>query len=310
MSRNVVIFGAKGRFGRAATQAFKNAGWHVRLLARDWTNENEDGVEHVMGNALNPEVLVRAAKDCNVIINALNPPYPKWATDLKPLTSNVLQAAKTTGATVMIPGNVYNFGENIPELLTENTAMAPTSKKGQLRCEMEQSFANAAAVGVRAIILRAGDFIEREKTGNWFDSHICSKIQKGSIMYPGPLDRVHAWAYLPDMARAMVELAEKRDQLAPFEQIGFPGFALSGRDLVDQIETIEGRKLRVTKMPWSLIKMLGIFMPQMREVVEMAYLWRIPHRIDASKFESILPGFEMTPVRIALAEALQRPNGT
>jgi len=181
--------------------------------------------EHVEGDAFDPEFLIKSAQNCDVIVNALNPPYPNWSKDLPVLTENIILAAKSSGATIMLPGNVYNYGEGMPPLLSEETSMAPTSKKGRLRQEMESTYANAAGDGVQTIILRAGDFIEREKTGNWFDSHITKDIDKSRVMYPGPLDRAHAWAYLPDMASAMVALAEKRDQLAPFEQFGFPGFS-------------------------------------------------------------------------------------
>lgn len=304
MPGKVIIFGAKGRFGRAATKAFQKAGWHVRVLARSWPDSGENGLEQVTGNALNSEDLIKAAEGCDVIVNALNPPYQKWVRDLPTLTRNAILAAKSSGATIMIPGNVYNYGEDMPSLLNEETPTVPTSRKGRLRQEMENTYARTD--GIRTIILRGGDFIERNQTGNWFDSQITAKVDKGTIMYPGPLDRVHAWAYLPDMADAMVGLAEKRDQFASFEQFGFPGFTLTGRDLVTQIEIVTGGKLKVKSMPWGLVRMLALVMPSMWEVSEMSYLWRVPHAVDGTKLEAILPEMETTPVELALADALQR----
>ncbi|MFK5980197.1 MAG: NAD(P)H-binding protein [Rhizobiaceae bacterium] len=304
MSGRVVIFGAKGRFGRAATKAFQKAGWHVRVLARSWPNVSEGEVEQVEGNAFNPEDLVKAAEGCDVIVNALNPPYQKWVKDLPILTQNTILAAKSSGATIMIPGNVYNYGEGQPSLLNEKTPMVPTTRKGRLRQEMENSYAQTD--GIRTIILRGGDFIERDQTGNWFDSQITTKIDKGIIMYPGPLDRVHAWAYLPDMANAMVGLAEKRNEFAPFEQFGFSGFSLAGEELIAQIEKNTGRKLKVKAMPWGIVRMLAFFMPSMWEVVEMSYLWRVPHAIDGTKLEAVLPKMDATPLNLALTDALQR----
>ena len=304
MSDKVVIFGAKGRFGRAATKAFSKAGWHVRVLARTWPNGGESEIEQIEGNALNSKDLIKAAQGCDVIVNALSPPYQKWVKVLPTLTRNTILAAKSSSATIMIPGNVYNYGEGQLPLLNEETPIAPTTRKGRLRQEMEDTYAQTD--GIRTIILRGGDFIEREQTGNWFDSQITAKLDKGIIMYPGPLDRVHAWAYLPDMADAMVGLAEKRDQFGAFEQFGFPGFALNGRELIVQVEKIAGRKLKVKSMPWGMVRVLALVMPSMWEVAEMSYLWRVPHAIDGTKLVAVLPEMKTTPLEMALTHALQR----
>ncbi len=184
--------------------------------------------------------LSSAAAGCEVIVNALNPPYTRWRHELPRLTANVITAAKSSGATVMIPGNVYHYGAAMPARLAEDTPAAPTTRKGRLRAEMERAYEQASAEGVRTIILRAGDFIERQRTGNWFDSHTAADVGAGRVMYPGPLDRLHAWAYLPDMARAIALLADKRAGFAAFEEFGFPGYALTGRMLIDAMAGAAG----------------------------------------------------------------------
>jgi nucleoside-diphosphate-sugar epimerase len=301
----VIILGAKGRFGRAAMHAFLDADWQVTAFARSWGNVDlPENVERQTGDAFNATDITCAAQGCDVIVNALNLPYQRWSRDLPRLTDAIIQAAKTTGATIMLPGNVYNYGEGMPMTLAEETAHRPTSRKGLLRVDMETSYRDAAKEGVQTIILRAGDFIEREKTGNWFDSQITGKINKGQVMYPGPLDRVHAWAYLPDLARAFVGVAKIRDALSKFEEFGFPGYTLTGRALVAALERASKRSLKVKSMPWPMIRVLGWVIPQMREVAEMAYLWDTPHGIDGAKLARALPDFQETPFDIAIAEAL------
>ncbi len=314
MSGKVLILGAKGRFGRAAVTAFAAAGWRVRALARSWDGQAvPPGVTVVDGDAFDADTVTTAGTGCDVIVNALNPPYPRWSRDLPRLTASVIEAARKTGATVMIPGNVYNYGENMPERLCEETPHLPTSRKGRLRETMEAAFAQS---GVQTIIVRAGDFIEREKTGNWFDSQIAAKARQGRVLYPGPLDRVHAWAYLPDMARAMAALAGKRAGLGTFVTLGFPGFALTGSELVAAMEQTLGTSMKVRRLPWPLVRVLGLVMPQMREVAEMSYLWHVPHRIDGSKLATLLPDFQATPLEVAMADVLAehrtyaRPSST
>ncbi|WP_417679069.1 NAD(P)H-binding protein [Roseibium sp.] len=294
MQKKVVVLGATGRFGRAAITAFRASGWTVRGFSRSTPDPRPaDAQEWMTGDAHDRDSVINAAEGCDVIVNALNPPYPLWRRDLPVFTRNVIAAAWRSGATVMLPGNVYNYGTGMPSVLSEETPHRPTARKGHLREEMEQSYAGC---GIRTILLRAGDFIDGRKTGNWLEDYILADLPKGKIMYPGPLDRVHAWAYLPDMAAAMAGLADKRHEFADFEEFGFPGYALTGRELIAAAEQAVGRILKVTRMPWPLVRAAGLFSPLMREVAEMAYLWKVPHRIDGSKLALVLPDLRMTSV--------------
>lgn len=305
MQKQVIILGVKGRFGRAAADAFLAAGWRVLGFARNWPEGIlTPGIEKIEGDAFDSTALTAAAEGCAVIVNALNPPYERWTRDLPILTQNVIEAAKVSGATVMIPGNVYNYGEEMPAKLTEETGHLPTTRKGKLRDDMEETFAIAGDEDVQTIIIRAGDFIERQKTGNWFDTYIAAKVERGSVTYPGALDRVHAWAYLPDMARAMVGLAEKRAAFALFEEFVFEGFNLTGSDLIAAMEISCRRSLRIRKMPWFAMKLLGNFAPTIKEVVEMRYLWDVPHAIDGTKLANALPEYKGTSINSIMADVL------
>lgn len=297
----VIILGAKGRFGRAARSAFAEAGWDVTEFGRNWSDAADPGIQRITGEVEDTAALLQATKGQDVIVNAINPPYQDWVHALPPITASILRAAKHSGATVLIPGNVYNYGADAPVVYSEDTPWRPTTRKGRLRVEMEDAY---RAAGVRTIVLRAGDFIEREKSGGWFDLQIAAKAHQGTTVYPGPLDQVHAWAYLPDLGRAAVALAERRDTFAPFEEFTFEGFSLTGAALVEQIRQATGTPQKVRRAPWAMIWILGLFQPLMREVREMRYLWNVPHRMDGRKFKRLFPGFRVTPVEDALRQIL------
>ncbi len=302
MSKKIIILGANGRFGRAALHAFARADWQITAFARrPHPAFDAPSIRFTQGDLFDKPVLDAAIEDQNVILNALNPPYPQWASQLPRQTKAVLDAANRSGATIMLPGNIYIYGENMPPVLSSDTAPHPTDKKGRVRKAMEDEYARAS---VQTIILRSGDFIERQKTGNWFDSYIAASAGKGEMTYPGPLDVCHSWSYLPDMARAMVGLADQRTALADFESFGFKGYALSGAQLVAAMEEVLSRPLKVKPMPWKMMRLIGLVNPTLREVVDMAYLWRVPHEIDERKLLQTLPHFRPTPLKEALADAL------
>ena len=291
MVNSAVILGGNGRFGRAAAQAFRNEGWSVRSVVRPGKANSPSDVEC---DAEDKDALAKAVTGADVIVHALNPPYTDWADKLPVLTDAVLHAARRAGATVLIPGNVYNFGREIPPVVSESTPQIPSIRKGALRIAMEDSF--RAAKDVQTIVLRGGDYIEGKDTGNWFESYLTRDVSKGRFMYPGKTDIDHAWAYLPDMARAAALLADMRLGLPQFTDILFPGYSFTGQALQAHIESAVGRPLKRRKMPWILLRAISPFSRMMREVLEMRYLWNTPHRLDGAKFNGLLPDFQPTPV--------------
>jgi nucleoside-diphosphate-sugar epimerase len=306
-----LILGANGRLGAAAVRAFLAAGWRVRALVRDvFKGDPHEALEVVSGNALAPNAVSTAAQGAQVIVNALNVPYGDWARDTPKLTHAVILAAAKTGATVLLPGNVYHFGASMPAVLSETSPVEPTHALGKIRQQMENSYRRRAPLeGFQVVILRAGDFFgpaALQPSGGWFDSHIAIKFAQGKLCYPGPLDVVHAWAYLPDLAQAIVALAQRRTALAQVENVGFPGYHLTGGELIRALENIAGRKLKVKPMPWRLIRFASLFSATLRGVVQTEYLWRTPHAIDGTKFRELLPGFKETPLPIALAQAVRK----
>jgi len=119
---------------------------------------------------------------------------------------------------------------------------------------------------------------------------------------------VHEWAYLPDLAGAMVALAEARERLGPYETFGFPGHAVTGRALIDAIAKAIGREsrdVRVRQMQWWMIKALAPFFTLPRELAELDYLWQIPHRIAGDKLKGTIGLVPHTPLETAVKRALR-----
>lgn len=286
MPGTALVLGSTGRFGCAAVTAFRAAGWRVT----EWRRPDASAPpapDIIRDDLKNREALRRAAR-VDVVVNALNPDYPDWARDLPWMTEAVIDAASVTGAAVLIPGNVYNYGRNLPPRLGASTPHIGDHRKARLRIEMEAAY---RASGVQTIILRSGDFIDTAPGDNWFEDQIIAKVAHGKVMYPGPTDLPHAWAYLPDMARAAEMLAARRADLPEFADIGFPGYTLTGAELMDLVEIAAGRRLKRVGLPWFALNLMGLFSPLMREVADMRYLWDRPHRIDGATLAGFLPDF-------------------
>src|SRR5262245_58764173 len=264
MSGRILILGAAGRLGHAAAEAFRDAGWSVDALVRPGAAARAPKGTNVL-EVLARDAAIEAARGADVVLHALNPPYTQWHTLALPLAYVAIDAAEAAGATLLCPGNVYNFGVGMPPVLDENTPMRPTTRKGRLRVEMEQRIREATERGMRAVVLRAGDFFGGGR-GAWFDLVITKDLDEGRVTYPGPLDVVHEWAYLPDLAQAFVRIADKRATLPAFAHFGFPGHAVTGNELAAAIGKALGREFAVKRMSWWLIHALRPVMGMSREL--------------------------------------------
>src|SRR5262249_57039937 len=106
-----------------------------------------------------------------------------------PFAYSAITAAETAGATLLFPGNVYNFGKGLPAVIDERTPTRPSSHKGRLRVAIEDRIEEATERGMRAIILRAGDFFGGGH-GSWLHLGIPKGIRRGALALPRPIDFV------------------------------------------------------------------------------------------------------------------------
>lgn len=301
-----LVLGANGRIGRACATAFRDAGWTVRGLVRPGTAARPpDGVEPVAADGGDAVGVAAAARGADVVINALNVPYERWREAVPAFTAAALAAQRAAGALLMLPGNVYNFGAGMPPLLGPATPQRPTTRKGEIRVALERTLREACARdGLVTAVVRAGDVYGGDGRGAWFDRVVAAKAAKGVVTYPGPLDVVHAWAYLPDLARAFVAVATQRAHLKGFADLPFPGHAVTGRALVAAIAAALGRPVTARGLPWPLLKLAGLVRPDLREIAEMAYLWRVPHALDGAALATLVGPPPSTPLEAAVAQAL------
>jgi nucleoside-diphosphate-sugar epimerase len=305
MSARIFVLGAAGRLGHKAAQAFRDAGWTVTSLVRPGSAERAPAeTEIVEIHAADHAAVGNAARGADVVLHALNPPYAEWSRLALPLAYSAIAAAETAGATLLFPGNLYNYGSPLPAVIDENTPMRPSSRKGQVRVAIEDRIAEATERGVRTIIVRAGDFYGGGR-GSWFDLVLAKEITRGRITYPGPPEVAHEWAYLPDFASTLLRLAAIRETLPQFASFGFPGHAVTGHEFTAAIARAMRGKLETKRMTWWLIHVLRPVVPLCRELSEIAYLWNEPHRIDGAKLGAAIGAIPHTPLDLAVARALE-----
>lgn len=310
--KRALVIGATGGIGGAVADRLIADGWTVRALNRDpdRARATRPGLEWVRGDAMVEADVVAAAQGVQLLVHGANPPgYRNWAGLQMPMLASSIAAAKASGARIVFPGTVYNFGPGAFPNLTETSPQTPVTRKGRIRVAMEQALARAAEDGVRVLIVRAGDFFgPKPGGGSWLSLGLVKPGRPlAAVTYPGPLDVAHSWAYLPDVAETMVRLATLTD-LAGFEVFHMRGHTRTGQAFVDALARAAGRKLAVGRLPWLAVRAIAPFNETMREMLEMRYLWDEPVLLDNARLVARLGAEPHTPLVDALRAALEGMN--
>ena len=296
---HVLVLGASGRFGAACAKAFAGAGWRVIAQQRKRVYvPSAVGIETLVTGDAPIAGLLGTLPKIDVVVHAMNPAYTDaaWTEHVPVMMESAIFLAGALGATLMFPGNVYNFGSGMPALLSETTPPYPTTVKGRLRFSLEQRLLDASEEsGLRAVVIRAGDFFG-SGTGSWLDRVIASKLHCGTFTYPGPLDTATPWAYLPDLAQTFLRVAGQRHKLAGFEALHFAGHSLTGYDWLRVLQPIAhaqgwvppDKPLKTAGLPWPLIRALGLFSGEWASLSDVRYLFETPHSLDNSRLLALI----------------------
>ncbi|MGJ4886719.1 NAD-dependent epimerase/dehydratase family protein [Bradyrhizobium sp. HKCCYLRH3099] len=316
----VLVLGLTGAIGGAIAKALARRGFLIRALTRRPAAERPSfgfPVEWRDGDARDAAALRLAAEGASLIVHGVNPPgYARWREDALPMLANSIAAAKAVGATIVFPGNVYVYSSASPAVVSETTPRQPTTRKGQVRLEMEEMLEQAAREhGVRVIAIRAGDFFGPGVTNSWF----AQALAKGG-MAATSVQRLtrpgigHAWAYVPDLAEAFARLVDIRADLPNYTMLNFAGhYDATGHDMTDAVRRVLGRAdLPVKSFPWIILWLAAPFVRFMREAIEMRWLWKQSLALDNTRLVGLLGAEPHTrldeAVRTALDPAIARES--
>jgi len=305
MDRIALVLGASGGVGGESARALIAHGWKVRGLVRNIRVGLDPAITWIEGDAMRRDDVLAAAKGVSAIVHAVNPPgYRDWEKLVVPMIDNSIAAAQANDARLALPGTIYNYDPAETPVARPDAPQQPRTRKGGLRKAME---AHIETSGVRALILRAGDFFGPRSGNSWLSQGMVTPGQPvRSVMYPGSKGAGHAWAYLPDVAETFARLLDREDDLPRFARFHFAGtWDADGTQFVRAIGEAAGRVPKRKRMPWMLLPLAAPFNPTMRELIEMRPFWRHPLRLDNASLVAFLGEEPHTPLVESLRVTLK-----
>ena len=295
------IFGATGTVGKALAAELAKRGSSFRVVGR--SNETlrrhfhayEPLVEYCEADLSEPLAAARAAAGVDTIFYTVGVPYTQFALHPK-LIKIALEAATSAHVSRFIHvSTVYPYGIPETDFVNESHPRNPIAFKGKMRKEQEDLvFAADKPGGMRTTILRPPDFYGPDAELSYARSIFDAAVKGGTANVIGPVDTLHEFIFVPDLAENLLALSEKTEGYGQAWNVAGPAL-ITTRQFAELVFGAVHQKPRIRAAGKFVLRVLGLFNPLMREVVEMHYLWTTPVKLDDSRLRKLLPNLKKTP---------------
>ena len=299
-----VIFGT-GALGKWTARELINLGKQVRVISHSGKSDSRlpDGVEVVQGDAYDATHNIEVTKGAEAVYQCAQPQYHEWAEKFPPMQKAILDAVSANGAKFIVGDNLYMYGDTNGQPIHEDMPYQAHTKKGKVRGEMSIAVMKAHRAGkVRVAIGRASNFFGPDD--NAVTSYAIRPALAGkSINLLGSTDQLHTFSYVADFGKLLATLGTREEALG---QIWFTPSPepVTQVELVKIMEGVLGRKVKFMAAGKVMLRMLGLFMPTLRESVEMLYEWDKPFIMDSSKAQKAF-GLQPTSLKDAMQATIE-----
>jgi nucleoside-diphosphate-sugar epimerase len=281
MALHVIV--GKGPVGSTTAEELVARGHTVRVLSRSG-GVSTDAVEHRRVDAEDADALSGAAHGADVLYNAVNLAYHRWATDWPPVAAALLTAAERAGAVLVTMGNLYGYGRPTGPMSPE-TPLAATDVKGRVRNRMWADALAAHEAGrVRVTEARAADFVGPQVPAG--QSHLTRQLpalRAGRRAWVvGDPDVRRSWAYLPDVAATLATLGTDERALGRAWHVPTTAPRSQRQALTDLAAEMGLPPAKVSGIPWTVLRAVGLAVPMMREVVAIRHQWDAEYVCDGT----------------------------
>jgi nucleoside-diphosphate-sugar epimerase len=143
---------------------------------------------------------------------------------------------------------------------------------------------------------------------SFLHSAFTAAVNGGVANMVGPLDTPHEFVFVPDVGPVAARLTFTPNAYGRVWHLAGAGVTTQ-RAIVEEIERQIGHRLRVRVAGKTMLRLIGIFNPLMREMVEMHYLLTDPVLMDDSALQELLGAIHKTPYSDGVRECLAAIRG-
>lgn len=284
----ITVVGA-GQIGTPLVAKLAREGHSVVWVSRKKPAHVPDGATHVSVDVRDGRALAAVAAGSRAMIAAVNPAVydvAVWRRELPPLHAGLIDAAARSGVRLVVLDALYLYAIDRGPLSPE-TPEEPATEKGAVRKALADALFAAHREGrVRATTLRASDFWGAGLSAALTSREAVEGIAAGKRpIVVGDPDVKHAFSHRDDVVDGLARLAFAEDDVLG-RAFHAPVIHATPRELVHAVASAWGTQVEPRVAPRWLLRLLGVFSPAMRGMIEMLPQWEKPYLVDDSGYRT------------------------
>ncbi|PKL79918.1 MAG: NAD-dependent dehydratase [Ignavibacteriae bacterium HGW-Ignavibacteriae-4] len=284
------ILGSGGIIGIEIAKELPKYTENIRLVARNPKKVNESD-ELVKADVLDYGQLEKAIAGSEILYVTVGFEYSTkvWQENWPKFMRNVIEICKKEDCKLVFFDNVYVYDENHIDKMTENTPINPPSKKGKVRAEVANLILEAVKNdGLKALIARSADFYGPgvPKNNSLLNETVFKPLNSGKkANWLCSTEYKHSFTYTVDAGKATALLGNSDKAYGQVWHLPTAANPLTGKELITLAASKLGATPKIQLAPRFIVKVMGLFMPIMKESVEMLYQYDRDYIFDSTKFE-------------------------
>jgi nucleoside-diphosphate-sugar epimerase len=300
------ILGANGTIALELSKHLPQYTNKIRQVSRNPKKVNATD-ETMSADFLNYDQTEKAVAGSEVAYLLAGLPYKTslWQEQWPKLMKNVIDACKKHNTKLVFFDNVYAYGL-VKGVMTEDTPFNPTSKKGEVRAKVATMLLDEIKAGnLNGMIVRGADFYGPNALLSLTYQMVTTKLkEKKSSQWIGDIKKIHTFTYTPDAGKATAILGNTPSAYNQTWHALTSKEKMTGEQYVKIATELMSRPNKVQALPKFGVQLLGLFIPVLREFVEMMYQYENDYLFDSSKFEKAF-NIQATDYKVGIAETLK-----
>lgn len=283
------ILGAGGAIGFELAKALKEYTDEIRLVSRRPQKVND--TDHLFpADLLNRKELENAVKGSEVVYLTVGFPYnyKDWQKKWPKLIKNLIEICEKENCKLVFFDNVYMYDKGHLDSMTENTPVNPSNKKGKVRATIAHLIMKKAKEGkLKALIARSADFYGPSiKETSLLTETVFNPLKKGKTAnWLMSDEHKHSFTFTPDAGKATALLGNTENAYGQIWHLPTATQPMTGKEWIEKIASKLNVKPKYRTVSKLMVHFIGLFVPAMRESVEMLYQYNRDYVFDSSKFE-------------------------
>lgn len=300
------ILGSSGVIGFETAKELKNYKDKVRLVSRKPKQYDSD-FEIFSADITDLKQTIKALKDTKIayLTAGLKYDHNIWQSQWPLIMNNFITACKENNCKLVFFDNVYSYGY-VNGKMIEETPYNPTSKKGEVRAKIAEMLMNEIKAGnIEALIARSADFYGPKAVLGLLNIMLFANMKNGKkAQWMGDIDAFHSITYTPDAGKALALLGNSPQAYNQVWHLPTSDEFVSGRKAIEITANILNQPYKVQILKKWMLKMVGMFNPTVKELLEMQYQYENDYIFDSSKFQQNF-SFKPTTYEIGIKESLK-----